>query len=104
MAKRPPDYADRRSDGYTEPLELYVLGTSHVSEASAKHVRRVLEAVRPQSVVVEVRFLRPCFGRRLVALRLLSGPGSILGMPEGVVEIVVSSRAQNNAQKISVGF
>ncbi|CAM9933358.1 unnamed protein product, partial [Hapterophycus canaliculatus] len=54
VAKRPVDYADRRSDGYTEPLELYVLGTSHVSEASAKHVRRVLEAVRPQSVVVEL--------------------------------------------------
>ncbi|CAN0089574.1 unnamed protein product [Scytosiphon promiscuus] len=54
VAKRPADYADRRSDGYTEPLELYVLGTSHVSEASAKHVRRVLEAVRPQSVVVEL--------------------------------------------------
>lgn len=55
MAKRPADYSERRSDGYTEPLELYVLGTSHVSEASAKHVRRVLDAVRPQSVVVEVR-------------------------------------------------
>lgn len=55
MAKRPADYSERRTDGYTEPLELYVLGTSHVSEASAKHVRRVLDAVRPQSVVVEVR-------------------------------------------------
>lgn len=55
MARRPADYADRRSDGYTEPLELYVLGTSHVSDTSAKNVRRVLQAVRPQSVVVEVR-------------------------------------------------
>lgn len=55
MAKRPADYVDRRSDGYTEPLELYVLGTSHVSDTSAAHVRRVLRAVRPQSVVVEVR-------------------------------------------------
>lgn len=58
MAKRPVDYADRRSDGYTEPLELYVLGTSHVSDTSAAHVRRVLRAVRPQSVVVEVRYCR----------------------------------------------
>ncbi len=55
MARRPADYADRRSDGYTEPLELYVLGTSHVSDTSARNVRRVLQAVRPQSVVVEVR-------------------------------------------------
>eukprot|EP00903_Cladosiphon_okamuranus_P020592 g18902.t1 len=54
VAKRPIDYADRRSDGYTEPLELYVLGTSHVSAASAANVRRVLRAVRPQSVVVEL--------------------------------------------------
>lgn len=57
MAKRRVDYTDRRSDGYTEPLELYVLGTSHVSDTSAGHVRRVMQAVRPQSVVVEVRFL-----------------------------------------------
>lgn len=54
MAKRPLDYAERRTDGYTEPLELYVLGTSHVSETSAADVRQVLDIVRPQSVVVEV--------------------------------------------------
>lgn len=55
MARRAADYGERRTDGYLEPLELYVLGTSHVSEASAADVRRVLTAVRPQSVVVEVR-------------------------------------------------
>lgn len=54
LAKRPQDYTDRRTDGYTEPLELYILGTSHVSDASAADVRRVLSAVQPQSVVVEV--------------------------------------------------
>ncbi|CAN0214817.1 unnamed protein product [Discosporangium mesarthrocarpum] len=54
IAHRPPDYRDRRSDGYTEPLEVYVLGTSHVSESSAADVRRVMEVVRPQSVVVEL--------------------------------------------------
>ncbi|CAN0351079.1 unnamed protein product, partial [Ectocarpus sp. 13 AM-2016] len=54
VARRPADYSDRRSDGYTEPLEVYVLGTSHASETSAGHVRRVVEAVRPQSVVVEL--------------------------------------------------
>ncbi|CAM9288619.1 unnamed protein product, partial [Sphacelaria rigidula] len=54
LAKRPQDYTDRRTDGYTEPLELYILGTSHVSDASAADVRRVLSAVQPQSVVVEL--------------------------------------------------
>lgn len=54
MAQRRDDYSDRRTDGYSEPLEVYVLGTSHVSETSAADVRRVVGAVRPQSVVVEV--------------------------------------------------
>ncbi|CAM9947135.1 unnamed protein product [Choristocarpus tenellus] len=31
------------------------MGTSHVSESSADDVRRVIKAVQPQSVVVEVR-------------------------------------------------
>lgn len=56
MAQRRSDYSDRRTDGYSEPLEVYVLGTSHVSEASAADVRRVVDAVQPQSVVVEVGF------------------------------------------------
>lgn len=56
VAQRRSDYRDRRNDGYSEPLEVYVLGTSHVSETSAADVRRVVGAVRPQSVVVEVGF------------------------------------------------
>eukprot|EP00904_Undaria_pinnatifida_P014018 jgi/Undpi1/9747/HiC_scaffold_27.g12203.m1 len=54
VAQRRDDYIDRRTDGYSEPLEVYVLGTSHVSEASAADVRRVVDAVQPQSVVVEL--------------------------------------------------
>ncbi|CAM9223257.1 unnamed protein product [Ascophyllum nodosum] len=54
VAKRPSDYSDRRTDGYTEPMEIYVLGTSHASEASARDAQQVIRAVRPQSVVVEL--------------------------------------------------
>ena len=62
MAKRPSDYSDRRTDGYTEPMEIYVLGTSHASEASARDAQKVIRAVRPQSVVVEVR----CYGQKCI--------------------------------------
>lgn len=62
VAQRRDDYSDRRTDGYSEPLEVYVLGTSHASEASAADVRRVVGAVRPQSVVVEVGF-SSCFNK-----------------------------------------
>lgn len=68
LAKRPPDYVDRRTDGYMEPLELYVLGTSHVSETSAVDVRRVLNAVQPQSVVVEVGEICLSWKVRLVSI------------------------------------
>ncbi|CAM9320957.1 unnamed protein product [Chrysoparadoxa australica] len=51
---RSPTYKERRSDGYQEPEEVYVVGTSHVSRQSAADVTRVIEAVQPQSVVVEL--------------------------------------------------
>ena len=37
-----------------EPNHIYLVGTCHVSEDSAKHVKDVIEAVMPQAVVVEL--------------------------------------------------
>ncbi|CAL5228667.1 g11840 [Coccomyxa viridis] len=51
---RPSDYVERRDDGYKEPEYVFVVGTAHFSEASADDVERVIEAVRPENVVVEV--------------------------------------------------
>ncbi len=41
--QRPADYRERRSDGYQEPLELFVLGTAHLSTKSAEDVARVVQ-------------------------------------------------------------
>lgn len=41
-------------DGYREPELVFMLGTAHVSQASAAEVSRVVEAVQPQCVVVEL--------------------------------------------------
>ena len=71
VVQRRGDYSDRRTDGYSEPLEVYILGTSHVSETSAADVRRVVGAVRPQSVVVEVGFAR--LFQRILPACLLGG-------------------------------
>jgi pheromone shutdown protein TraB len=67
VIERRKDYSERRTDGYVEPEMIYLLGTSHVSETSAEHVRRVAQAVKPQSVVVEL-----CRGR----LGLLAEPAT----------------------------
>ncbi|XP_047075591.1 traB domain-containing protein isoform X1 [Lolium rigidum] len=45
-AWRPPDFA--------EPEEVWILGTSHLSAESTQDVERVLRAVRPDNVVVEL--------------------------------------------------
>ena len=37
-----------------EPELVYLVGTAHVSQQSAEDVARVIEAVRPQNVVVEL--------------------------------------------------
>uniref|UniRef100_A0A0D6R8Y6 TraB domain-containing protein n=1 Tax=Araucaria cunninghamii TaxID=56994 RepID=A0A0D6R8Y6_ARACU len=54
VVKKRADYVERRTDGYVEPDLIIVLGTSHVSRDSAANVERVLRAVRPQNVVVEL--------------------------------------------------
>ena len=62
VSRKPASYDERRRErrfwnGQGEPREpetIFVLGTCHVSEASAADVREVIEAVRPQAVVVEL--------------------------------------------------
>ncbi|KAK9829523.1 hypothetical protein WJX72_006314 [[Myrmecia] bisecta] len=51
---RPADYHERRTDGYQEPELVFVVGTAHVSTKSAEDVRRVITAVEPDNVVVEL--------------------------------------------------
>lgn len=52
--ERPADYQERRSDGYQEPQLIFLVGTAHVSPQSAADVRQVVQAVQPDSVVVEL--------------------------------------------------
>ena len=51
---RAKDYVERRKDGYKEPEIVFLVGTAHVSQRSAEDVRRVVKAVQPENVVVEV--------------------------------------------------
>lgn len=52
---RPSDYSERRhAEGYVEPELVFLVGTAHVSERSAEDVARVISAVRPECVVVEL--------------------------------------------------
>ena len=54
VVPKPSDYVERRSDGYREPELVYLVGTAHVSRKSAADVARVIAAVKPQNVVVEL--------------------------------------------------
>ncbi|KAI3425153.1 hypothetical protein D9Q98_008924 [Chlorella vulgaris] len=54
VLERPPGYRERRTDGYEEPLELFLVGTAHVSAQSADDVRQVVTTVQPDAVVVEL--------------------------------------------------
>ncbi|XP_024365398.1 uncharacterized protein [Physcomitrium patens] len=54
IVKRPPDYVERRSDGYVEPEVVYIVGTAHMSKLSANQVTRVINAVQPENVVIEL--------------------------------------------------
>jgi len=51
---RPSDYKERRTDGYQEPKEIFLVATAHLSKRSCEDVARVVDAVVPQSVVVEL--------------------------------------------------
>lgn len=52
--ERPKDYVERREDGYAEPELIICIGTVHVGDSSARLVERVIEAVQPDCVVVEL--------------------------------------------------
>ncbi|KAG2453855.1 hypothetical protein HYH02_002062 [Chlamydomonas schloesseri] len=54
VVPRRPDYVERRTDGYVEPEVVLLVGTAHVSRRSQLDVDRVIRAVRPDSVVVEL--------------------------------------------------
>lgn len=54
MHIRPDDYVERRVDGYQEPLEVFVLGTCHYSSKSAQDAARLVKAIYPENVVVEL--------------------------------------------------
>jgi pheromone shutdown protein TraB len=54
VVQRPALYVERRTDGYREPEVILILGTAHLSEKSARDAKRLVAAVRPQNVVVEL--------------------------------------------------
>lgn len=80
--QRPATYVERRTDGYQEPEEVFLIGTSHVSQQSAQSVREVIEAVRPETVVVEL-----CKSRVAVMMGVQGsahgGSSHVEGLPGG---------------------
>lgn len=54
VVPRPATYVERRTDGYQEPELIFIVGTAHLSVKSAQDVERVVAAVRPENVVVEL--------------------------------------------------
>ncbi|KAK1262402.1 hypothetical protein QJS04_geneDACA000968 [Acorus gramineus] len=52
-------------EGFAEPEAIWLVGTTHLSEASASEVGRVVRSLRPDNVVVEL------WGQSALALRLL---------------------------------
>ncbi|KAJ8902588.1 hypothetical protein NDN08_006989 [Rhodosorus marinus] len=52
--KRRADYVERRVDGYVEPSDIFIVGTCHHSAKSAQDVTRVVNAIKPETVVVEL--------------------------------------------------
>jgi pheromone shutdown protein TraB len=47
-------YTSAASIGHVEPEEIFVLGTSHLSERSVIEVEAAIELLRPDAVVVEL--------------------------------------------------
>uniref|UniRef100_A0A0D9XAG5 TraB domain-containing protein n=1 Tax=Leersia perrieri TaxID=77586 RepID=A0A0D9XAG5_9ORYZ len=61
-AWRPPEFV--------EPEEVWILGTSHLSDESVADVERVLRAVRPDNVVVDPNSSEPSIGASIWVGRL----------------------------------
>eukprot|EP00889_Picochlorum_renovo_P001985 jgi/Picre1/29015/NNA_004409.t1 len=75
---RPDDYVERRTDGYREPEIVFVLGTAHVSVQAAAEVERVISAIQPENVVVELCKSRSSVMYEASAIRKLDNSGKNL--------------------------
>ena len=82
--KRPASYMERRADGYREPELVFIVGTAHVSRQSARDVERVIAAVRPCAVVVEL-----CKSRSAVMWSEEQPPAE--GQPGWIAEVAATS-------------
>ena len=90
---RPEDYRERRSDGYSDPQLVLLVAAAHISRASASAATRVVEAVKPDAVVLEL-----CGSRK-----------SVLAEEEGEEEVSSSSsspsfRSADKTRKASNPF
>lgn len=83
------------SDDYIEPKQIYLIGTSHVSEQSAKDVSRVIETVRPQCVVIEL-----CRARKGVLMQEQQSADSASEL--GIIDLISQGRANNMQGTVSV--
>ncbi|KAI4378129.1 hypothetical protein MLD38_015655 [Melastoma candidum] len=63
---------------FVEPQEIWLVGTSHISQDSAGNVERVVRALSPDNVVVEL-----CRSRQVA---IFSSPFSFLRLSVGVME------------------
>ncbi|KAH6757760.1 hypothetical protein C2S51_038647 [Perilla frutescens var. frutescens] len=61
---------------FVEPEAIWIIGTTHVSQESVSHVQRVIRAVKPENVVVEL-----CRSRQVLGLQLSFRAG-IMYIPE----------------------
>ncbi|KAK9901278.1 hypothetical protein WJX75_003832 [Coccomyxa subellipsoidea] len=83
--QRPTDYSERRTDGYREPELVFVVGTAHFSDQSADDVVRVIEAVQPENVVLEV-----CRSRAAVMYDAPAKPAGPSGRGQGPNDMSLS--------------
>ncbi|OEL31251.1 hypothetical protein BAE44_0007732 [Dichanthelium oligosanthes] len=88
-AWRPPDFV--------EPEEVWILGTSHLSMESVADVERVLRAVRPDNVVVEL-----CRSRQ--ELRTLASPFHWSFLVSALIDAIAEPSLQswNHDEKTAV--
>jgi hypothetical protein len=84
---RPEDYRERRSDGYSEPQLVLLVAAAHISRASASAATRVVEAVKPDAVVLEL-----CGSRK-----------SVLAEEEGEEEVSSSSSSSPSFRSADKG-
>ena len=68
---------------HEEPDEIYVVGTSHISQQSAEDVERVIRAVQPDNVVVEL-----CRSR--AGMMYTEETGSETGAQTGAAPLAIS--------------